>query len=632
MKKITLWSFNFILIYSCSVLGAGRVWHAVLLEIEGPHTSEAATPNPFTDYRLDVIFEQGARHFAVPGFYAADGGARNTSAQEGNRWRVFFVPDEPGVWSYRVSFRTGKTIAISDDPKAGRPAAGNGIVGMFKIEEASAGRQPQVEGRTINDARQRGMLRYVGKRYLQFAGTGEYFIKAGADSPENFLAYAEFDGTYSIKAPGGPRSGEAALSQLHTYSPHLPDSRSGDPLWGSNSDRGQGILGALNYLASEGMNSVYFLTMNIAGDGQDVWPWISHTERFRFDCSKLDQWEAVFTHMDKLGLMLHVVLTETENESLFEVEEGATNFAQRRKLYYREMVARFAHHNMLVWNIGEENGWDDRKKESTGQSGRANSHEQRKAFAEYIRRLDPYDHPIVVHTLPGRYDEIYTPLLGHASYEGPSLQMGKMRETHEETKKWVSRSLEAGRPWHVCLDEIGPAHTGVKPDADDPRHDDVRRWALWGNLMAGGAGVEWYFGYKYPHNDLNCDDWRSRQRMWEQTRYALQFFQRHLPFQEMKPSDELVNKDNAWCLAKPGHVYAVYLGAGGTTKLRLPKADYRLSWYNPRTGEDLSGEDGFQMSPPGYVTLTPPKELEKDWVALLKLAGDPPAQTPSPPR
>ena len=38
-------------------------------------------------------------------------------------------------------------------------------------------------------------LRYVGERYLQWPETGEYFLKGGADSPENFLAYCELDQT-----------------------------------------------------------------------------------------------------------------------------------------------------------------------------------------------------------------------------------------------------------------------------------------------------------------------------------------------------------------------------------------------------------------------------------------------------
>ena len=48
-----------------------------------------------------------------------------------------------------------------------------------------------------------------------------------------------------------------------------------------------------------------------SGDGDDVWPWSQKTLRDRYDCSKLDQWEVVFTHMDELGLAMHVVTQET---------------------------------------------------------------------------------------------------------------------------------------------------------------------------------------------------------------------------------------------------------------------------------------------------------------------------------
>ena len=51
----------------------------------------------------------------------------------------------------------------------------------------------------------------------------------------------------------------------------------------------------------------------------------------------------------------------------------------------------------------------------------------------------------------------------------------------------------AGRPWLISMDEIGMWHTGVVPDDVDPDHDALRRYVLWGSLMAGAAGVEWYF-------------------------------------------------------------------------------------------------------------------------------------------
>jgi hypothetical protein len=556
------------------ISGELKKWHRITLTFDGPNTSEDATPNPFRDYRLDVTFIKGARKLVVPGFYAADGNAGDTGATAGNRWLARFTPDEDGEWRYTASFRTGVNVAVSDDVNAGKSAAFDGASGAFTVSASD---------KSGSDFRARGLLRYVGKHYLQFAGTREYFIKGGADSPENFLAYDEFDGT----------------PPKHKYQPHAGDWKDGDPTW--RSGKGKNIIGALNYLAGKGMNSVYFLTMNVMGDGQDVWPWTNDKERFRFDCSKLDQWEVVFSHMDKLGLMLHVVTQETENDQLLDGGE----LGNERKLYYRELIARFAHHPALVWNLGEEN---------------TNTDAQRKAFSDYLRAVDPYDHPTVIHTYPNRYDLVYDPLLGHPTLEGPSLQMHDMRETHFETLKWLDRSVLSGRNWFVSLDEIGDARDGVLTDAEDPRHDDVRHYALWGNVLAGGAGVEWYFGYRHPHHDLNCEDWRSRDRMWDQTRFALEFM-RQIPFITMRHNDGLTKSADDYCFADPGKVYAIYL-PGGSTEVDLGNipAEFSVTWYNPRTGGALQNGSVTMVESPGWKSIgNPPSDVDRDWVALVKL-------------
>jgi hypothetical protein len=112
--------------------------------------------------------------------------------------------------------------------------------------------------KTDRDFRSNGRLQYVGQRYLQFAGSGEYFLKAGADSPENLLAYADFDATYSAKAVGISRANEATTTPLKTWQPHVRDWRDGDPTW--KDSKGKGLIGALNYLAGKGCNAVSFLT------------------------------------------------------------------------------------------------------------------------------------------------------------------------------------------------------------------------------------------------------------------------------------------------------------------------------------------------------------------------------------
>jgi hypothetical protein len=347
--------------------------------------------------------------------------------------------------------------------------------------------------------------------------------------------------------------------------------------------------------------------MNVAGDGNDVWPWTASTVRDRFDCSKLDQWETVFEHMDRKGLALHVVTQETENDQL--LDGGA--LGTQRKLYYRELVARFGHHLALVWNLGEEN---------------TNTDAQRKAFATHIRGLDAYDHPVVVHTYPGQQSSVYTPLLGFADLDGPSLQNGDKSTSHSATLSWINQSTAAGKPWFVSVDEIGPADVGVLPDSVDASHEAVREQVLWGNLMAGGAGVEWYFGYAYPHDDLDCEDWRSREAMWNQTRHALTFFQTQLPFWQMKSADGLTSSSSDYAFAQEGQTYAVFLPSGGTTNLDLGTCTgtYTVKWYDPRNGGALQNGSVTSIHGPGSVTIgSPPSSTSSDWVALIKLSvGD----------
>ena len=132
-------------------------------------------------------------------------------------------------------------------------------------------------------------------------------------------------------------------------------------------------------------------------------------------------------------------------------------------------------------------------------------------MATYLKEHDPYHHPVVLHThsWKGAKDEILPDLLGFKDLDGLSFQVDHRDQVHEETIKWMNLAEESGHPWLIAMDEIGMWHTGVMPDEINPAHDTIRSQVLWGSLMAGAAGVEWYFGANYAHNDLTCEDWRS---------------------------------------------------------------------------------------------------------------------------
>ncbi|NJK84722.1 MAG: DUF5060 domain-containing protein [Bacteroidales bacterium] len=151
-----------------SAFGRVKKWHKITLTFNGPEASETSYPNPFLEYRLTVTFASGNKKYKVPGFFAADGNASETSAVSGNKWRVFFVPDEEGEWKYTVSFRKGENIAISHEDTVGETVYPDGLSGTFIVGSADS---------AAAGFRSKGRLTYTGERYLQFAEKKEPFFK-----------------------------------------------------------------------------------------------------------------------------------------------------------------------------------------------------------------------------------------------------------------------------------------------------------------------------------------------------------------------------------------------------------------------------------------------------------------------
>jgi hypothetical protein len=622
---------------SVTIGGELKQWHKITLTLDGPYAQERDNdPNPFTDYLVSVRFthESGKPDYTVPAYFAADGNAAETSADAGTKWRAHLSPDKVGRWTYRVSFQKGRQVIAGKPSSAFKPY--DGLSGNFSVS---------MSDKSGRDFRGKGRLQYLGERYLRFAGADEYFLKAGTDAPETLLAYADFDGT----EPGrkrDARTGEAAPSQaLHRYEPHLRDWHDDDPTW--QGGKGRGLIGALNYLAGKGVNAFSFLTYNAGGDGDNVWPFVARTEKLHYDCSKLDQWGVVFDHASQLGLFLHFKLQENEiddNRRGDKKDEGEVpesldggKLGIERRLYLRELVARFGHALALNWNLGEEN---------------TQSTEEIVAMGYYLRDIDPYRHPIVIHTFPHQQEQVYSPLLGPDSpLAGASLQ-NSWNAVHARTLRWLEASAKAGKPWVVANDEQNPAGLGVPPDAGYAGHDgvaiekekkeenvgtgdvkaraysahDIRKLALWGNLMAGGAGVEYYFGYQLPQNDLVCEDWRSRDRSWDWCRIALDFFrEQKIPFWEMQNADGLIgnpkNENSRYCFAKVGELYLVYLPSGGTSPLNLSgvSGEFSVSWFNPRTGGDLIPGTPKVAIGGGEIELASPSGATgDDWLAVVR--------------
>ena len=212
---------------SVEISGDLAQWHKVTLTLDGPYAHERDdAPNPFTDIRMTVRFEHesGEPTYVVPGYFAANGDAANSSAQSGTKWRAHLSPDKPGTWSYEVSLQCAPGVAVASAAEIQDARECAGVSGEFVVQASDK------QGR---DFRGQGRLQYVGGHYLRFADSGGYFLKAGPDAPETLLAYRDFDGTQATKKN----------APLKTWQAHQQDWRDGDPTW--KDGKGKGLIAGL---------------------------------------------------------------------------------------------------------------------------------------------------------------------------------------------------------------------------------------------------------------------------------------------------------------------------------------------------------------------------------------------------
>ncbi|MHC4177530.1 MAG: DUF5060 domain-containing protein [Planctomycetota bacterium] len=562
------------------VTGELMRWHKVTITFDGPQASETGKPNPCLHYRLNVTLSQDDASFVVPGYFAGDG----NGGAESNKWRVHFSPPKTGTWNYRASFRAGFQVNVSTDSQAGRPTACDGARGSFQVAGSDR------SGRDFRSG-DKGLLKNRGHHYLTFGGSGKPWVKGGPDIPENFFGYDGFDNT--------PRA-------RHRYRAHAPDWRPGDPDFAGG--KGKRIIGALNFIAGYGGNCIYFLPMNIGGDGKDTFPTIEAYDKTRYDVSKLDQWEIVFAHAQARGIFLHFQLAETESDNENYHDDG--NLGPERKLYYRELIARFSHHNGLEFDLGEENDYGPAK---------------RKQFAAYIKAVDPYDHPVTTHTHGGKYESFYGPLLGTGDFDITAFQGGNSRTAMANLiAEWRKRSAAAGVKWAISFDEPQK----IENDPNDPKagYPQGRRDKMWPLYMSGGAGFEWYIqedggGHSLDHR---LEDFREMESALKWTGYALEFLD-GLPLLEMEPDHQLGSssrEDNTYVLAKRGEVYALYNDRNGgdfSLDLRRVSGTFEVKWFDPRHGGGL--KDGTVKTVDGRRVVdlgSAPESVEQDWACLVR--------------
>ena len=192
---------------TAEVSGEVVAWHPITLTFRGPQASELDDdPNPFLDYRMTVEFRgPSGQSYTVPGFFDGDGAGGGT----GDAWSARVVADEGGIWEYAVEFVQGEGVAVQTDAGVGTSVAFDQDAGTIRVGIADP---------TADGFYKWGKLEYQGTHYPKFR-EGPWFVRCGVNGPENFLAYAGFDGTFD---QGGADT-TGLVDGLHRFEPHVAD-------------------------------------------------------------------------------------------------------------------------------------------------------------------------------------------------------------------------------------------------------------------------------------------------------------------------------------------------------------------------------------------------------------------------
>ncbi len=572
--------------FAQQIEGELRKWHKITISADLPNTTLNESASTFRNHRMDVVFtDPNGEKIRVPGYFAADGDAANSSAKQGQTFKAHLRPYMTGTWNYEILYYTGNNVALQNVNQLPSPAKRlTGSVGNISGNNKS---EP--------DLRAKGRLTYRtsgsanSRRYLQFAQTGEYLFKIGPDSPENMLDFNDFDFDANRNNCG--------LCKIHSFNPHAAQFNNG-PTW--KNGKGKNIIGALNYIKQQGMNS--FSMSLFGGDDKNVFPWVNLGDKFRFDISKLEQWEIVFDHAEKIGLMMHYKLAENENWDALNDNE--------LRVQYREMVARFGHHLAIEWNISEE------------YRGSAQSAISR---IDFLAAIDPWQNHRVIHTYPGEHDKYDDWLSLNAKLTGASIQSAANANDAFNGRSgiltWINKSRNANIPWVVSSDEQNTGKTGVFTDEKISTKSvrvQARTHYLWKNLIAGGQGVMWYGGSK---GDFETENFNRFEILFDWSKYAFDFFKgNQIPYWNMRNNDNLVSGNNNHALVEAGKYYVIYLEKGGNPNLNLNGANgnYNIKWFDPRNGGNLKNGSITQISGGGNRNIgNPPNNTGNDWVALV---------------
>jgi len=331
-------------------------------------------------------------------------------------------------------------------------------------------------------------------------------------------------------------------------------------------------------------------------------PWMAEAPK-SFDNPKLDfarfnlpywqKWERMLRYARDRDVIISAILEISTHKA----QPPAGSEDERR--YIRYAVARLSAFSNVTWDLGDD--LDSFRDENW-------THETGTLLVGW----DSYKHLATSHPAHRGPQDRASDWFGFTSIQDWS------RSQHSLMLEERQIQIKTGRIIPQANEEYGYEdhypHWAPKPDGDST--ESLRRCA-WEIAMAGAYGT----AGETARRGVNI--WPDTGGGWingrgDDTMIMLKGYEHMVDFftsfewWKTEPYDELVN-NGAYCLARPGEIYAVYLPKEGTVTVKLEPGAYEAAWFSAFTGEKIPlplihGPEWTSPKSPGWL----------DWAILIK--------------
>jgi hypothetical protein len=312
----------------------------------------------------------------------------------------------------------------------------------------------------------------------------------------------------------------------------------------------------------------------------------------RFYVPLWQKFERILAYARDRDVIISVVFDMNDNK----VHPAAGSEDEMRFLHYA--VARFSAYSNVTWDLGDDlEGYRD--------------DEWAHAAGTQIEQWDPYRHLATSHPMKTIHQDRRSEWFGFTSYQDWSRNQHALMLQSRELQKKEGRVIpqtneEYGYEDHYPLWALPGSNSA-----------DVLRRTAWDIVMAGAyqtAGETCRRGTNiYPDTGGGWMNGRGDDTMTMFLGYGhMVDFITSFEWWKTDPHDELVD-NGAYCLAKPGETYAVYLPKGGKVTVKLEPGTYDASWFSALSGERIAIG---AVNGPSWTSPDSPDR--NDWALLLR--------------